>query len=46
MRIGPSRDVDNICALLKMHRTSLNMDDLKTYFAIFNKTELLHELLG
>jgi hypothetical protein len=41
-----TRDVDDIRALLKIHRDSLNMDELQTYFALFNKTDLLHELLG
>ena len=41
-----TRDLDDIRALLKIHRTSLNMDELHEYFALFNKSELLHELLG
>ena len=40
------RDIDDIRALLKIHRASLNMDELQAYFALFNKTDLLHELLG
>jgi hypothetical protein len=39
------RDIDDIRALLKIHSTSLDMDELQSYFALFNKTELLHELL-
>jgi hypothetical protein len=40
-----TRDLDDIRALLKMHRASLNMDELCEYFALFNKPDLLHELL-
>jgi hypothetical protein len=39
------RDLDDIRALVKMHRASLNMDELREYFALFNKPELLNELL-
>ena len=41
-----TRDLDDIRALLKIHRASLDMDELREYFAIFNKPELLDELLG
>ena len=41
-----TRDLDDIRALLKIHRASLNMDELREYFALFNKSELLHELLA
>ncbi len=41
-----TRDLDDIRALLKIHRDSLNMEELREYFALFNKPELLHELLG
>ena len=41
-----TRDLDDIRALLKMHRTSLDMGELHEYFAMFNKPELLNELLG
>lgn len=40
-----TRDLDDIRALLKIHRSSLNMDELREYFALFNKPDLLHELL-
>jgi hypothetical protein len=40
-----TRDLDDIRALLKMHRASLNMDELREYFALFKKPDLLHELL-
>jgi hypothetical protein len=40
-----TRDLEDIRALLKTHRTSLNMDELRGYFALFNKPDLLHELL-
>ena len=41
-----TRDLDDIRALLKIHRTSLNMDELREYFALFNKREFLNELLN
>jgi len=41
-----TRDLDDIRALLKIHRASLDMDELREYFALFNKPELLNELLG
>ena len=41
-----TRDLDDIRALLKIHRASLNMAELREYFALFNKPELLHELLA
>ena len=41
-----TRDLDDIRALLKIHRDSLNMDELREYFALFNKSEFLNELLG
>jgi len=40
-----THDLDDIRALLKMHRTSLNMEELRGYFALFDKPDLLHELL-
>jgi hypothetical protein len=41
-----TRDLDDIRALWKIHRASLNMDELREYFALFDKLELLHELLA
>jgi hypothetical protein len=41
-----TRDMDDIRALLKIHRASLNMGELDEYFQLFNKPELLNELLG
>ncbi|MES2951613.1 MAG: nucleotidyltransferase family protein [Pseudomonadota bacterium] len=41
-----TRDLDDIRALLKVHRASLDMDELIEYFALFDKPELLSELLG
>ena len=41
-----TRDLDDIRSLLKIHLTSLNMDEVREYFALFNKTDLLNELLG
>lgn len=41
-----TRDLEDIRALLKIHRTSLDMDELREYFALFNKPDLLNELLA
>lgn len=41
-----TRDLEDIRALLKTHRTSLDMDELREYFALFNKPDLLNELLA
>ena len=41
-----TRDLDDIRALLKIHRNSLNMDELREYFVLFNKSEFLNELFG
>jgi len=41
-----TRDLDDIRALLQIHRTSLDMNELREYFALFNRLELLDELLG
>ena len=41
-----TRDLDDIRALLKIHRTSLDMTGLREYFDLFNKVEFFHELLG
>ena len=41
-----TRDLDDIRALLKVHRASLDMDELREYFALFNKREFLNELLN
>ena len=41
-----TRDLDDIRSLLKMHRASLNMEEVREYFALFNRSELLDELLG
>ena len=41
-----ARDLDDIRALLKIHRASLDMAELRDYFALFDKPALLHELLG
>ena len=42
---GP-RDLDDIRSLFKIHRASLDVDELREYFGLFNKPELLHELRG
>ena len=41
-----TRDLDDIRSLLKIHLTSLNMDEEREYFALFNKPDILNELLG
>ena len=41
-----TRDLDDIRALLKVHRDSLKIGELREYFALFNQSELLNELLG
>ena len=41
-----TRDLDDIRALLQIHRASLDVDELREYFGLFNKPELLNELLG
>ncbi len=41
-----TRNLDDIRALLKIHRVPLDMGELREYFALFNKPELLRELLG
>lgn len=40
------RDLDDIRALVKIHRTSLDMHQLHEFFVLFNQQELLNELLG
>jgi len=40
-----TRDLDDIRALLKLHQAALNMDELREYFALFNRPDLLHDLL-
>jgi hypothetical protein len=40
-----TRGLDDIRALLKVHRASVDIDELREYFALFNKAELLNELL-
>ena len=40
------RDLEDIRALLKIHRDSLDMNKLREYFSLFNKLEFLNELLG
>ncbi|MHB8404562.1 MAG: nucleotidyltransferase family protein [Gammaproteobacteria bacterium] len=45
---NPSRrvDQDDILALLRAHRARLNMDELRSYFALFDREELLDEWLA
>lgn len=39
------RDRDDILALLRTHRTRLNMEEVRGYFALFGRPELLDEWL-
>ncbi len=41
-----TRDLDDIRSLLKIHHASLNMYEVREFFALFNRPELLNELLG
>ncbi len=41
-----TRDMDDIRSLIKRHRASLNIGELREYFALFNQQELLNELLA
>ena len=41
-----TRDLDDIRALVKIHRASLKMNELREYFALFSQLELLNELTG
>ncbi len=41
-----TRDLDDIRALMQRHRASLNMTELREYFALFNQLDLLNELLN
>lgn len=39
------RDLDDIPALVKIHRASLDLVQLREYFALFDQPEWFHELL-
>ena len=41
-----TRDMDDIRALVKIHRASLDLVQLREYFALFNQNELLNELIA
>jgi hypothetical protein len=41
-----TRDIDDIRALVKTHCATLDRDELREYFALFNRQDLFHELLG
>lgn len=41
-----TRDLDDIRALMQRHRPTLDMVELREYFALFNQSELLDELLA
>ncbi len=40
-----TRDLDDIRALMQRHRDSLDLAELREYFALFNQLDLLNELL-
>jgi hypothetical protein len=40
------RDLDDIRALLRQHHATLNMTELRQYFALFDRQPLLDELLA
>jgi hypothetical protein len=40
-----TRDLEDIRALLRLHRGAINLAQLREYFALFDKMELLDELL-
>ncbi len=40
------RDLDDIRALVKVHRTSLDLSQLREYFVLFNQLQLLNELIA
>ena len=41
-----TRDLDDIRALLKIHRSALDMNALRECYVLFDKLELLDELPG
>ena len=41
-----TRDLDDIRALMQRHRATLNRDELREYFALFNQMDLLNEFIG
>ncbi len=41
-----TRDLDDIRALMQIHRHSLNLAELREYFTLFNQMDLFHELLA
>jgi hypothetical protein len=41
-----TRDLDDIRALVKIHRATIDMAQLSEYFELFNQRELLNELLA
>lgn len=40
------RDLEDMRALLKIHRNTLDMGELRSYFTLFDKLDLLDELLA
>lgn len=41
-----TRDLDDIRALFKIYRASFNMNEVREYFALFDRSKLLYELIG
>ena len=40
-----TRDLDDIRALVRQHRATLNTQELQSYFALFHQLDLFHALL-
>jgi hypothetical protein len=41
-----TRDLDDICVLVQVHHASLDMVQMREYFALFNQQELLNKLFA
>lgn len=41
-----TRDIEDIRSLLRANRGSLNMDEVRSYFGLFGREELLNELMA
>jgi hypothetical protein len=41
-----TRDLEDIRALLRVNRDTLNIDEVKSYFSLFKRKGLLDELLA
>lgn len=45
-RLSRTRDLEDIRALLRAQRDRLNMREVQEYFALFDRQEMLDELLA